>query len=44
MINRIGLFGGTFDPVHLGHVVIAEWITDALELDKTFFIPNNPSI
>lgn len=39
--RRVGLFGGTFDPIHLGHLVVAEWITDSLELDRTIFIPNN---
>ncbi len=36
----LGLFGGTFDPVHLGHLVVAEWLTDSLGLQKTVFIPN----
>jgi len=40
-LNRIGLFGGTFDPIHMGHLIVAEWITDSLEIDKTIFIPNN---
>jgi nicotinate-nucleotide adenylyltransferase len=40
-LTRIGLFGGTFDPVHMGHLIVAEWVTDSLELDKTIFIPNN---
>jgi len=40
MARRIGLLGGTFDPVHLAHLAIAEWTRDDLALDKIFFIPN----
>lgn len=36
---RIGVFGGTFDPIHLGHLVVAEDASAALELDKVLFIP-----
>ena len=36
---RIGLFGGTFDPVHLGHLRAAETAREALGLDLVVFIP-----
>ncbi|MEA1996668.1 MAG: nicotinate-nucleotide adenylyltransferase [Gemmatimonadota bacterium] len=36
---RIGLIGGTFDPVHLGHLIGAETARCELELDKVFFVP-----
>ena len=37
--NKLGLFGGTFDPIHVGHLIIAEWVYQALELDRVVFIP-----
>jgi nicotinate-nucleotide adenylyltransferase len=36
---KIGLFGGTFDPVHVGHLIIAETISSDFLLDRVFFIP-----
>jgi nicotinate-nucleotide adenylyltransferase len=40
---RIGLLGGTFDPVHLGHLRIAEEIGEDLMLDKVYLVPGgNP--
>ena len=36
---RTGVFGGTFDPPHLGHLVVAESIRDALDLDRILWIP-----
>jgi nicotinate-nucleotide adenylyltransferase len=36
---KLGLFGGTFDPVHLGHLLLAERCREELELDEVRFIP-----
>lgn len=36
---KIGLYGGTFDPVHCGHLIIAQYVKDELSLDKIYFIP-----
>ncbi len=38
-MRRVGLFGGTFDPPHLGHLAIAEWARDQLSLDRVVFMP-----
>jgi len=36
---KIGLFGGTFNPVHTGHLIIAEMVRGHYNLDKVIFIP-----
>jgi nicotinate-nucleotide adenylyltransferase len=37
--KRIGLLGGTFDPVHNGHLAVADHVQQALGLDSIWFIP-----
>ena len=38
-MQRIGLFGGSFDPVHLGHLLVAQAAREELNLDRLHFIP-----
>src|ERR1035438_9318029 len=38
-MQRIGLFGGSFDPVHLGHLLVAQAAREELNLARLFFIP-----
>ena len=37
--ERLGVFGGTFDPVHTGHVVVAAEVRSALALDRVLLVP-----
>jgi nicotinate-nucleotide adenylyltransferase len=39
MSMRLGLFGGTFDPVHYGHLVLAEQCREQCALDEVWFLP-----
>lgn len=38
-ISRAGLLGGTFDPVHIGHLILAETGRELLALDHVYFVP-----
>src|SRR5512135_2048148 len=38
-MHSIGLFGGSFDPVHLGHLLVAQAAREELELSRLVFIP-----
>ena len=40
---RIGVMGGTFDPIHIGHLLLAEFAYEDFKLDEIWFLPNgNP--
>lgn len=39
MKQRIALYGGTFDPIHLGHLEIARKVLELFEIEKVLFIP-----
>lgn len=36
---RVGVFGGSFDPPHFGHLALAEWARTELHLDRVVFVP-----
>jgi nicotinate-nucleotide adenylyltransferase len=36
---KLGLFGGSFDPVHLGHLLVAQAAREELQFERLFFIP-----
>ena len=38
--RRVALFGGTFDPIHVGHLRLAEEMADALQLERVVFVPS----
>lgn len=38
-MEKIGLYGGSFNPVHLGHLLVAQASCEELYLDRLFFIP-----
>jgi len=40
-VNRIGILGGTFDPIHMGHLDVARASADALHLDQVRLLPSN---
>lgn len=42
-LNRMGIFGGTFDPIHNGHLMIAENAREQYSLDQVLFIPTGHS-
>jgi len=42
-MEKFGIFGGTFDPIHLGHLITARSVKEIRNLSKIIFIPANTS-
>ena len=40
-MRRIGFLGGTFNPVHIGHLAIAQMAQETMRLEKIIFVPSN---
>lgn len=41
---KIGIYGGSFNPIHFGHIGLAEWVVENTDLDEVWLMvsPNNP--
>lgn len=38
--KKIGIFGGTFNPIHIGHLIVAEAVRESFGLDRILFVPS----
>ena len=41
---KIGIYGGSFNPIHFGHTGLAQWVVNNTDLDEVWLMvsPNNP--
>ena len=41
---RIGIYGGSFNPIHFGHIGLVKWVVEHTDLDEVWMMvsPNNP--
>ncbi|MGK9368958.1 nicotinate-nucleotide adenylyltransferase [Melioribacter sp. Ez-97] len=39
MSQKVGVFGGTFDPIHIGHLITTQYVLEKRKLDKIIFVP-----
>lgn len=42
-VEKIGIMGGTFSPIHYGHLMLAQWASNACHLDKVLIVPTGCS-
>ena len=42
--KQVGIFSGSFNPIHIGHVMLANYITEFSDIDEVWFVvtPHNP--
>ncbi len=42
-MKKIGFMGGTFEPIHVGHILLGQWAMEQYELDQVWFVPTGVS-
>ena len=39
-MTKVGIYGGSFNPIHIGHLIVASIVYEKINLDKVFFLPS----